>query len=165
MRRFARFGTICTIKKPAKGCNFTKSNTPSWVIFMFFKLYKWYQIAQGITYKNIAQNWQDIITKSDSKGLLKMLQKFIMNCASYCKMWEKFIIKYDMQKQPSRGILRKKYSENMQQIYRRTPMPKWDFIKVQFSLIEITLWYECSPVNLLHIYRITFSKNTSGWIR
>ena len=75
MRRFARFGTICAIKKPAKGCNFTKSNTSSWVIFIFFKLYKWYQIAQGITYKNIAQNWQDIIAKSDSKGLLKNATK------------------------------------------------------------------------------------------
>ena len=32
-------------------CNFTKSNTPSWVFFTFFKLYEWYQIAQGITYR------------------------------------------------------------------------------------------------------------------
>ena len=31
-------------------CNFTKSNTPPWVFFTFFKLYKCYQIAQGITY-------------------------------------------------------------------------------------------------------------------
>ena len=31
-----------------------------------------------------------------------------------------------LQKQPSRGVLRKKYSENMQQSYRRTPMPKCD---------------------------------------
>ena len=30
--------------------NFTKSNTPPWVFFMFLKLYKWYQIAQRITY-------------------------------------------------------------------------------------------------------------------
>ena len=30
-------------------CNFTKSNTPPGAIFMFFKLYKWYQIAQSIT--------------------------------------------------------------------------------------------------------------------
>ena len=28
----------------------TKSNTPPWVIFTFLKLYKWYQIAQYITY-------------------------------------------------------------------------------------------------------------------
>ena len=49
------------------------------------------------------------------------------------------------------------YSENMQQIYRRiTPMPKCDFKKV-----EITLRYGCSPVNLLHIFRTTFPKNTS----
>ena len=25
-------------------------NTPPWVLFTFFKLYKWYQIAQRITY-------------------------------------------------------------------------------------------------------------------
>ena len=31
-------------------CNFTKSITPPWVFFTFFKLNKWYQIAQGITY-------------------------------------------------------------------------------------------------------------------
>ena len=28
-----------------------KSNAPPWVFFTFFKLYKWYQIAQRITYK------------------------------------------------------------------------------------------------------------------
>ena len=31
-------------------CNFTKSNTLPWVFFMFLKFYKWYQIAQRITY-------------------------------------------------------------------------------------------------------------------
>ena len=28
----------------------TKSNTPSWVFLTFLKLYKWYQIAQSVTY-------------------------------------------------------------------------------------------------------------------
>ena len=37
-------------------------------------------------------------------------------------------------KQPSRGVLRKKCSENMQQIYRRTPMLKCDFNKVALQL-------------------------------
>ena len=36
----------------------------------------------------------------------------------------------DLKKQPSIGVLRKRCSENMQQIYRRTPMPKCDFNKV-----------------------------------
>ena len=34
---------------------------------------------------------------------------------------------YD-QKQPSRGVLLKRCSEKMQQIYRRTPMPKCDLL-------------------------------------
>ena len=34
------------------------------------------------------------------------------------------------EKQPLRGVLRKKCSENMQRIYRRPPMPKCDFNKV-----------------------------------
>ena len=32
------------------------------------------------------------------------------------------------------------------------------------NFIEITLWHRCSPVNLLHIFRPPFSKNTSGWL-
>ena len=41
-------------------------------------------------------------------------------------------------------------SENMQQIYRRTP------------IIELTLRDGCSLVNMLHIFRMPFLKNTSG---
>ena len=37
------------------------------------------------------------------------------------------------QKQPSRGVLRKRCSENMQQIYKRTPMPKCKFKKYDNS--------------------------------
>ena len=33
-------------------------------------------------------------------------------------------------KQPSRGVLRKRCSETLQQIYKRTPMLKCDFNKV-----------------------------------
>ena len=36
-------------------CNFTKSNIPPWVFFTFFKLCKWYQIVQNITY--VSKNW------------------------------------------------------------------------------------------------------------
>ena len=37
-------------------------------------------------------------------------------------------------KQPLTGVPRKRCSENMQQIYRRTPMPKCDFNKVALQL-------------------------------
>ena len=32
------------------------------------------------------------------------------------------------------------------------------------NFIEITLRHECSPVNLLHILRTPFFKNTSEWL-
>ena len=41
-----------------------------------------------------------------------------------------------VQKQPSRGVLRRRCSKNMHQIYRRTPMPKSDFNKVALQLYE-----------------------------
>ena len=35
-------------------------------------------------------------------------------------------------------------------------------ITLQCNFIEIALWYGCSPVNLMHIFRTPFLKNTSG---
>ena len=61
--------------------------------------------------------------------------------------------KMNHQKQPSRGVLRKRCSENMQQIYRRTPS------KCSFN-IEMTLRHGCFAVNLLHILRTPFTMNT-----
>ena len=37
-------------------------------------------------------------------------------------------------------------------------------IKLQSNFIEITLRHGCSLLNLLHIFRIPFLKNTSGWL-
>ena len=66
-----------------------------------------------------------------------------------------------LQKQPLREVLRKRYSENIQYTYRRTLMPRCDFI---FNFIEIVLRHWCSPVNLLHFFKIPFPENTSGWL-
>ena len=41
---------------------------------------------------------------------------------------------HNTHKQPPGGVLKKRCSENMQQIYRRTPMPKCDFNKVALQL-------------------------------
>ena len=78
-------------------------------------------------------------------------------------MYKYRYLRISFQKQLSSGILRKRFSENMQQIYGRTNMMKCDFNKVEIAL-EITLRHGCSPVNLLHIFRTTFLKNTSGWL-
>ena len=62
-----------------------------------------------------------------------------------------------LEKYPSRGVFKKRCSENMLQIYRRTSMPKCYFNKVT----EIILRHGCSPVNLQHNFRTRFPKNTS----
>ena len=36
--------------------------------------------------------------------------------------------------------------------------------RLLFNFIKNTLRRGCSPVNLLHVFRTTFSKNTSGWL-
>ena len=58
------------------------------------------------------------------------------------------------QKQPSRGgfLVFRKYAVNLQEN---------TCAEVQF--IELALWHGCSPVNLLHIFRTPFPKNTSRW--
>ena len=58
-------------------------------------------------------------------------------------------LQFVFQKQPSRGVLRKA---------RRSGIS----IKLLCKFIEIALRHWCSPVNLLHIYRTPFPKNTSG---
>ena len=52
-------------------------------------------------------------------------------------------------------------SENVQQFYnKRTPIPKCNFNKIALQLYYT--WYGCSTINLLHIFRTPFPKNTSG---
>ena len=67
------------------------------------------------------------------------------------------------QKQPSTCVFSKRCSKNMEKTYRGTSMPKCDFNKVASQLyIKITLRRGFFPVNLLHIFRILFLKNTLG---
>ena len=65
------------------------------------------------------------------------------------------------QQRLSLGVLIKRCYENMQQIYRRTPIPKFNFNKVVSNFIETTLYHECFHVNLLHIFRTPFPENKS----
>ena len=49
-----------------------------------------------------------------------------------------------LQKPPRRGVLKKRYSEKMQQIYRITPVPKCDFnivAKQVLGLMEFHVRY------------------------
>ena len=41
---------------------------------------------------------------------------------------------------------------------------KATFLESHFNFMEILLRHGRSPVNLLHIFRTPFPKNTSGWL-
>ena len=62
----------------------------------------------------------------------------------------------------SRGVFRRRFSENTQQSYRRRPMPKCDFNEVAKQRI----WNHTSAwllsYNLLRIFRTPFPKNPYG---
>ena len=69
---------------------------------------------------------------------------------------------YKLQKQPNRGVLWKRYSENKKQIYRRTPKPKCDFNKVTLHLYwNHTLAWVFSCIFIAY-FRPLFYKSTSG---
>ena len=53
-------GVLFLVKLETEACNFAKSNTPPWVFFMFFELYKWYQITQNITYNQFKYSDEDL---------------------------------------------------------------------------------------------------------
>ena len=77
------------------------------------------------------------------------------------KSWYFFIeLKWFLliQKQPSGGVLSKRYSEDMLQMYREHPC------RSMISIIESALRHGCSPVNLMNIFRTPFYKNTSKWL-
>ena len=86
------------------------------------------------------------------KGLIKLVFSYFQT--DECRNLFEIPLIISNQKQPYIGVLTKRCSENMQQIYWRAPIPKCDFNKVAKH------W--CSPVNLLHIFRTPFRKNTYG---
>ena len=98
----------------------------------------------------------------------KFLWFFKVGSCIFLKCWDWNLKKFPrkcwkkvkLEKYPSRGVFKKRCSENMLQIYRRTSMPKCYFNKVT----EIILRHGCSPVNLQHNFRTRFPKNTS-WER
>ena len=63
---------------------------------------------------------------------------FVSNGNSFLTPFEPYFIKkiakepnlFYALKQPSKCVLKKRYSENIDQTYRRKPMPKYDFNKI-----------------------------------
>ena len=70
----------------------------------------------------------------------------------------------NVQKQPPRGVLRKRCSEICSKFTGEHPCRSVISIKLQSNFTEITLRHGCSPLNLLHVFWTPFPRNTSGWL-
>ena len=75
----------------------------------------------------------------------KKIAKFTdeqLQCVQFSKAAEAKTFNFEFftfQKQLSRGVFKKRCSENIQQIYKRTHMPKCDFNKVALRLLYLFL--------------------------
>ena len=65
---------------------------------------------------------------------LRMIKLFGVSIVEILSMIFKIGIDNGIQNEPFRGVLTKRCSENIEQIYRRTSMPQWDFNTIAFKL-------------------------------
>ena len=90
----------------------------------------------------------------NSWNFLRSVQQLVRQFVSFTSSPILLVVNQSCaQKLPSRGVLKKRCSENMQQIYGRTPMPECDFNRS--CLVN-------SLVLLLNVFRTVFPKSTSG---
>ena len=54
-------GVLLLVKFQTWACTFTKSNTPLWVFFTFFKFPRWHSIAQDVSFELINDIWKMIV--------------------------------------------------------------------------------------------------------
>ena len=105
------------------------------------------------------------VTDKPNIEIIKLDNRSFCRCNFLCYFISKLLLK-DISKtdqiQPSKGVLTKKCSENMQQIYKRTSMPKCDFNKffkknLGRSFLTKTFFinkeFRCFPGNFLKIFR------------
>ena len=99
----------------------------------------------------------DNITKHDGLHLVSRESKYIVDNASSC-------IDLVFTSQPYLEAAIKGLLKICSKFTEENPCRSVISIKLQSSFIEIALRHVWSPVNLLHIFRTTFSKNISGWL-
>ena len=128
----------------------------------FLKVVLWSLLCIGILCLIFKISWELF-----SYGIREIIELILLleKCQTKTQTILNFLkfqqLPYELQKQLSRGVLRERRSEHIQQIYWRRSMPKCVFNKVAFQLYW-NLRHWCSAVNLLHIFRNLFYKNTYG---
>ena len=109
------------------GCFFySRINQSSWKIFKITKFSPKIFWPAEICKNKIGSNYKHVYVRFVETKFIYIKAIYFTNSNMKTQCW--FLLKSNIQKQPSRGVPRKKCSENMQQIYRRTLIPKSDFL-------------------------------------
>ena len=77
---------LLLLKLQAWACNFTKSNTPPWAFFTFFKFNKWYQIAQSVIYVFCSTTTEKFVIKELQGKNLALYDRGVNLCFSEYKL-------------------------------------------------------------------------------
>ena len=76
----------------------------------------------------------------------------------------RYQMRLETEKEPTRGFLKKSFLKICCKFTEEHPCRSAISLKLLCNFIEIALRHGCSPVNLLHIFRTLFPRNTSGWL-
>ena len=122
------------MKKHLEKC-FCEITVTAWYKKLMFKSFALYNFDWTLIEFGKSENWTNISTHNFFIDLL--IYNYYLNLKKSDHLPRTLpynLFRWIMQKQPPRDVLRKRCSENMQQIYRRTPMQKCDFNKEALQL-------------------------------
>ena len=109
-------------------------------------------------YRKVTRKWETSSEAKQSQTITKTSCRFSWIKHNLLNLIGLKSSKYYHNQSP-RSILRKKIFWK-----KAANLQKNSHAKVQSSFIEITLRHGYSPVNMLHIFRTPFPKNTSEWL-
>ena len=88
------FYNLKNMKNTHEGVFLTKNSTPPWVVFTFYKLYKWYQTAQRIT-----------VCKQFLVIILHLLMISVLRQLSFDQVHVSFLVKINKREICSNNVL------------------------------------------------------------
>ena len=132
--------------------------------------------------ENMLQRFSCIFFLFNSYGKNKtelwLVFRRVITCQSFQTVWLSYVTMYEVTKpstsnhqvktvirsSPSEVLWGKGVLQVCSKFTGKHPCRSAISIKLQSNFIEIALQHGCFPVNVLHIFRTPFLKNTSGWL-
>ena len=126
------------------------------MFFTFLKLYKWHQIAQCITLWTNLKPKLKVLNRERNLHMKINVKLKVLNRERNLHMKINVYFPEIFRSSHPEVFLGKGFLKIHSKFTGENPWRSVISIKLQSNFIEIALWHECSPVNLLHIFRTLF---------